>query len=178
MLLGILERQVQGGRTERHRVVGAGHPEFREADQLRHPRFCEGRHPQQRAGGTPAQAHGVAHLETGHYEKLRLEVTEIARAKVMTVNSVPMEKGKANKEKGAHGKSPDAKEIECHSCGKKGHKKPDCLRRKADLEKAKGEGRPAVPPQSVHAVTHEVGYPSSSARGTRCALPAGRRASR
>ena len=31
-------------------------------------------------------------------------------------------------------------------CGKKGHKKSDCLRRNADLEKAKAEGRPAVPP--------------------------------
>ena len=38
MLLSILN-----GR--RHRVVGAGHPELREADQLRHPRFCEGWHP-------------------------------------------------------------------------------------------------------------------------------------
>ena len=102
----------------------------------------------------------------------------------MTVNPVPMEvdalrfkgkgkgksedhkeKGKANKEKGAHGKSPDAKEMECHCCGKKSHKKSDCLRRKADLEKAKAEGRPAVPPEAVHAVTHEVGYPSSSSAG-------------
>ena len=47
--------------------------------------------------------------------------------------------------------------MECYYCGKKGHKKSDCLPRKADLEKAKAEGRPAV-----HAVTHEVGYPSSS----------------
>ena len=57
------------------------------------------------------------------YENLRLEVTDIARAKVMSVNPVPMdvdalrfkgkgkgktkdhrEKGKANKEKGAHSK--------------------------------------------------------------------------
>ena len=73
------------------------------------------------------------------------------------------EKAKANKEKGAHGKSLDAKEMECCCCVEKGHKKSDCLRRKADLENAKAEGRPAVPPpQAVHAVTHEVGYPSSS----------------
>ena len=133
----------------------------------------------------PGRWHVVLHtsrLDTN--EKLRLEVTEIARVKVMTVNPVPMEvdalrfkgkgkgkckdhkeKGKANKEKGAHGKSPDTKEMECHYSGMKGHKKSDCLRRKADLEKAKAEGRPAVPSQAVHAVTHEVGYPSSSSAG-------------
>ena len=47
-VVGHLERQVQGRRPERHRVVGAGHPELREAEtsfaipegqQLRHPRF-------------------------------------------------------------------------------------------------------------------------------------------
>ena len=37
----------------------------------------------------------------------------------------------------------------------------DCAQRKADLEKAKSKGRPAVPPQAVHAV-HEVGYSSAS----------------
>ena len=36
------------------------------------------------------------------------------------------------------------------------------MQRKADLEKAKSKGRPAVPPQAVHAV-HEVGYSSYSA---------------
>ena len=115
------------------------------------------------------------------YEKLRLEVTEIARAKVMSVNPVCMdvdalrfegegkgkskdhkEKGKANKEKGTHSKSPDSKDVECYYCGKKCHKKSDCLQRKEDLEKAKSKGRPAVPPQAVHEV-HEVGYSSSSA---------------
>ena len=118
----------------------------------------------------PLRRHMVLHtsrLDT--YEKLRLEVTEIARAKIMAVNPVPMEvdslrfkgkgkgkskdhkeKGKPNQEKGAHGKSPDTKEMECYYCGKKGHKKSECLRRKSDLEKAKSEGRPAVPPQSVH----------------------------
>ena len=130
----------------------------------------------------PLRRHMVLHtsrLDT--YEKLRLEVTEIARAKVMSVNPVPMdvdalrfkgkgkgkskdhkEKGKANKEKGTHSKSRDPKDVECYYCGKKSHKKSDCLRRKADLDKAKSEGRPAVPPQGVHAV-HEVGYSSSSA---------------
>ena len=113
----------------------------------------------------PLRRHMVLHtsrLDT--YEKFRLEVTEIARAK-MAVNSVPMEvdslrfkgkgkgkskdhkeKGKPNQGKGAHGKSPDTKEMECYYCGKKGHKKSECLRRKSDLEKAKSEGRPAVPP--------------------------------
>ena len=55
--------------------------------------------------------------------------------------------------------------MECYYCGKKGHKKSDCLRREADSEKAKAEGRPAVLLQAVHAVTHEVGYPSSSSAG-------------
>ena len=54
------------------------------------------------------------------------------------------EKGKANKVKGTHTKSTDPKEMECCYCGKKGHKKSDCLRRKADLEKAKAEGRPEL----------------------------------
>ena len=129
----------------------------------------------------PLRRHMVLHtsrLDT--YEKLRLEVTEIARAKVMSVNPVPMdvdalrfkgkgkgktmdhkEKCKANKEKGARSKSPDPKDVECYYCGKKGHKKSDCAQRKADLEKAKSRGRPAVPPQAVHAV-HEVGYSSAS----------------
>ena len=129
----------------------------------------------------PLRRHMVLHtsrLDT--YEKLRLEVTEIARAKIRAVNPVPMEvdslrfkgkgkgkskeykeKGKLNQGKGAHGKSPDAKEMECYYCGKKGHKKSECWRRKSDLEKAKSEGRPAVPPQSVHTI-HEVGHSSSS----------------
>ena len=91
------------------------------------------------------------------YEKLRLEVTEIARAKIMAVNSVPMEvdslrfKGKGKRKSKDHN----------YYCGKKGHKKSECLRRKSDLEKAKSEGRPAVPPQSVHTI-HEVGHSSSS----------------
>ena len=120
----------------------------------------------------PLRRHMVLHtsrLDT--YEKLRLEVTEIARAKVMTVNLVPMEvdallQGQGEQGEGCPGhKSPDAKEMERYNCDKQGHKKSDCLRRKADLEKAKAEGRPAVPPQSVHAITHEVGYPSSSSAG-------------
>ena len=37
----------------------------------------------------------------------------------------------------------------------------DCAQRKADLEKTKSKGRPAVPPQAVHAV-HVVGYSSAS----------------
>ena len=128
----------------------------------------------------PLRRHMVLHtsrLDT--YEKLRLEVTEIARAKVMSVNPVPVdvdalrfkgkgkgktkdhkEKGKANEEKGAHSESPDPKDVECYYCGKKGHKKSNCAQRKADLE-AKSKGRPAVPPQAVHAV-HEVGYSSAS----------------
>ena len=82
----------------------------------------------------PLRRHMVLHtsrLDT--YEKLRLEVTEIARAKIMAVNPVPMEvdslrfkgkgkgktkdhkeKGKPNQGKGAHGKSPDVKEMECY----------------------------------------------------------------
>ena len=36
---------------------------------------------------------------------------------------------------------------------------------KADLEKAKVEGRPAVPPRPVHAVAYEDGHPSSSSIG-------------
>ena len=130
----------------------------------------------------PLRRHMVLHtsrLDT--YEKLRLEVTEIARAKVMSVNPVPMdvgasrfkgkgkgktkehkEKGKANREKGAHNKSLGPKDVECYYyCGQKGHKKSDCAQRKADLEKAKSKGRPTVPPQSVHAV-HEVGHSSAS----------------
>ena len=71
------------------------------------------------------------------------------------------EKGKPNQVKGAHGKSSDTKEMECYYCGKKGHKKSECLRRKSDLEKAKSEGRPAVQPQSVRTI-HEVGHSSSS----------------
>ena len=132
----------------------------------------------------PLRRHLVLHtskLDT--YEKLRLEVTGIARAKVMSVNPVPMdvdalrfkgkgkgktkdhkEKGKANKEKRAHSKSPDPKDVECYYCGKKVHKKSDCAQRTADLEKAKSKGRPAVPPQAVHAV-HEVGCSSSSTGG-------------
>ena len=61
----------------------------------------------------PLRRHMVLHTSRWDtYEKLRLEVTEIARAKVMSVNPVPMdvdackgktkdhkEKGKANKEK-------------------------------------------------------------------------------
>ena len=79
-------------------------------------------------------------------EKLRLEVTEIARAKVMSVNPVPMDvdvlrfkgkgkgKTKDHKEKGGtRSKSPDPKDVECFYCGKKGHKKSDCVQRKADL---------------------------------------------
>ena len=130
----------------------------------------------------PLRRHMVLHtsrLDT--YEKLRLEVTDIARAKVMSVNPVPMdvdalrfkgkgngkskdhkEKGKANKEKSSHSKSL-AKDVGCFYCGKKGHKKSDCFQRKADLEKAKSKGRLAVP-QAVHAV-HEVGYCSSSSAG-------------
>ena len=129
----------------------------------------------------PLRRHMVLHtsrLDT--CEKLRLEVTQIACAKVMSVNPVPMdvgalrfkgkgkgktkdhkEKGKKNKEKGAHSKSPDPKDVECYCCGKKGDKKSDCAQRKADLEKAKSNRRPAVHPQSVHAV-HEVGYSSAS----------------
>ena len=114
------------------------------------------------------------------YEKLRLEVTEIASAKVLSVNPVPMDvdalrikgkgkgktkdhkkKGDSNKEKGTNSKSPDPMDVEFYYCGKKGHKKSDCAQRKADLEKAKSKGRPAVPPQAVHAV-HEVGYSSAS----------------
>ena len=114
------------------------------------------------------------------YEKFRLEVTAIARAKVMSVNPVPMdvealrfkgkgkgktkdhkEKGKANREKGAHSKSPNPKDVGCYCFGKKGHKKSDCAQRKADLEKAKSKGRPTVPPQAVHAA-HEVGCSSAS----------------
>ena len=90
----------------------------------------------------PLRRHMVLHpsrLDT--YEKLLLEVTEIARAKVMSVNPVPMdvdalhfkgkgkgktkdhkEKGKANKEKGAHSKSLDPQDVECNYC-EKGHKK-------------------------------------------------------
>ena len=68
---------------------------------------------------------------------------------------------KDHKEKGAHSKSPDPKDVECYHCGKEGHKKSDCAQRKADLEKAKSKGRPAVPPQAVHAV-HEVGYSFAS----------------
>ena len=78
------------------------------------------------------------------YEKLRLEVTEIARAKIMAVNPVPMEvdslrfqgkgkgkskdhkeKGKPNQGKGAYGKSPDAKEMECYYCGKSVTRSPN-----------------------------------------------------
>ena len=129
----------------------------------------------------PLRRHMVFHtsrLDT--YEKLLLQVTEIARAKVMSVNTVPMdvdalrfkgkgkgktkdlkEKGKANKVRGTNSKSPDPKDVECYYCGKKGLKKSDSAQRKADLEKAKSNCRPAVPPQAVHAV-HEVGYSSSS----------------
>ena len=53
--------------------------------------------------------------------------------------------------------------MECYYCGKRGHKKTECLRRRSDLEKAKTDCRPAIPPQAVHAVAHEVGHPSSSA---------------
>ena len=106
-------------------------------------------------------------------------MTEIARAKVMSVNPVPVDvdalrfkgkgkgktkdhkgKGKANREKGAHSKSPEPKDVECYDCGEKGHKKSDCAQRKADLEKAKSKGRLAVP-QAVHPV-HEVGCSSAS----------------
>ena len=86
------------------------------------------------------------------------------------------EKGKANREKGAHSKSPDPKEMECYFCCKTGHKKSDCLRRKADLEKVKAEGRPAC------FLKLSMRFMKSATRllrlGTRCALPAGRRASR
>ena len=130
----------------------------------------------------PLRRHMVLHtsrLDT--HEKLRLEVTEIERAKVMSVNPVPIDvaalrfkgkgkgktkdhkdKGKANKEKGALSKSTNPKDAECYYCGKKRHKKSDCAQRKADLEKAKSTARPAVPPQAVHAV-HEVGYSTASA---------------
>ena len=135
MLLGIyLERQVQGGRPEHFVKAGILINGLQEE---------------------PLRRHMVLHtsrLDT--YEELRLEVTEIARAKVMTVNPVPMEvdasrfKGKGKgiprttrrrARRTRHGKSPDAKEMECYYCGKKSHKKSDCLRRKADLEKAKAK---------------------------------------
>ena len=70
------------------------------------------------------------------------------------------EKGKANKEKGTHSKSPDPRKWSVITAVRRVIR--SCLRRKADLENAKAEGRPAVPPQAVHAV-HEVGCSSSSA---------------
>ena len=142
----------------------------------------------------PLRRHMVLHtsrLVTD--EKLRLEVIEIARAKVMSVNPVPMDvdalrfkgKGKGSpritrrRARRTRRRAPTAspRTLRMWSVtSKKGHKKSDCVQRKADLEKAKSECRPAVPPQAVHAV-HEVGLSSSSAE-SECALPAGRRASR
>ena len=109
------------------------------------------------------------------YEKLRLEVTEIARAKVMSVNPVPMDvdalrfkcKGQG-KDQGSQGEGQSEQGERCPQQvpGSQGcrvlrtaarHKKSDCAQRKVDLQKAKSKGRPAVPPQAVHAV-HEVGY--------------------
>ena len=75
------------------------------------------------------------------------------------------EKSKMTQGKGANSKSTDAKDMECFYCGKKGHKKPDCLRRKADLENAKVEGRAAVNHRTVHAVAYEDGHPCSSSIG-------------
>ena len=140
----------------------------------------------------PLRRHMVMHtsrLDT--YEKLRVEVTEIAHAKIVAVNSVPMEvdslrfkgkgkgkskdhkeKGKPNQGKGARGKSSDTKEVECYYCGKKGQKKSECLQHKSDFEKAKSEGRPAVPPQSVHTI-HEVGHSSSSSAADDARSPRG-----
>ena len=118
--------------------------------------------------------HGVAHLEIGHLREVAAGSDRdrpgeghdsepsahgggrfaLIKGKGKGKSKDHKEKGKANKEKGAHGKSGDTKEMECYHFGKK-----------ADLEKAKAEGRPAVPPQAVHAVTHDVGYPSSSSAG-------------
>ena len=100
------------------------------------------------------------------HEKLRLEVTEIARAKVMSANSVPMDVGALRFNGKGKGKSKDHKEK--GKANKEKGTQSDCLRRKADLEKAKSEGRPAVPPQAVHAV-HEVGYSSSTVDEVRSA---------
>ena len=90
------------------------------------------------------------------YEKLRLEVTETARAKITAANPVPMEvdalrmkgKGKrkykdlseedeANKESGNESKSSDLNDVECYYCGKKDRKNSDGPQYKVDLDKAK-----------------------------------------
>ena len=149
--------------------MGTRHSDFEKQTSFSIPDFVKAGILKNGLREEPLRRHMVLHtsrLDT--YEKLRLEVTEIARAKVMSVNPVPMdvdalrfkgtgkgktkdhkEKGKANKEKGAHSKSKDPKDVECYYCGKKGHKKSDCAQRKADLEKAKSKGRLAEPPQAT-----------------------------
>ena len=129
------------------------------------------------------------------FEKLRLEVTDITRAKVMTVTPVPMEvgalrfkgkgkgkskdhkeKGKANKEKGAHGQSPDAKDMECCCCSKKGHKKSDCMRRKTSRRRRLRVDLRCLLKLSMRSLMKSATL--LLRLGTRCAFPAGRRASR
>lgn len=52
------------------------------------------------------------------------------------------------------------KDIECYFCGKKGHRKADCYKRKAELENVKAEGRLSLLPRSVNAI-EENNIPSS-----------------
>ena len=180
MLLGILNG----------RFKGDAHPELREADQLRHPDFVK-------AGlknglqEEPLRRHMVLHtLRLDTNEKLRMEVTEIAPGEGhdsepgahgggrfalpgQRQGEVQGPQGEVQGEPGgAHGKSPDTKEMECYNCGEESH-----LQRKADLEKAKAEGQP----QYLLKMFMRSLIKSSTLvlrLGTRCAIPAGQRASR
>ncbi len=114
------------------------------------------------------RSHMVMHtVRLDTYDKLKQEVTEIARAKnALSSSATPMDVdalwkgnggGKGKKGKDAKGKSKGKdekgsgkgsdKDVECFYCGKKGHRKADCRKKKADLDKAKAEGRPVTAPQ-------------------------------
>ncbi len=93
---------------------------------------------------------------------MKSEIVDIARTKAAVSRPSPMEidaiykgkgknkggtgdkakgKGDKGKEKGKENSVPHDPNIVCYYCSGKGHRKIDCRKRLADLEKAKREGR-------------------------------------
>ena len=144
----------------------------------------------------PLRRHMVLHtskLDT--YEKLRVEVTEIARVKVMSVNPVPMdvdalrfkgkgkgktkdhkEKGKANKERGIHSKSADPKMWSVTTEARRVTRSPTaCSARQISRRRSLRVVLRCLLKLSTRFMKSAT-LPLQL--GTRCALPAGPRASR